>query len=139
MTFSAYISRYQLMNMTTYASASIVIRYLRLEQGRRSHGRARDVQILGTSPHVNNNVAGSTLFALVIVLTGNRQQRVQPRQRFSGEQGRCPNSSSIAPTTKGSINATMSHAEERFIPERKKIDQLSVIKDYATVPRLEYR
>ena len=33
---------------------------------------------------------------------------------------------------------SMSH-EERFIPERQKLDQLSVIKDYAAVPRLEYR
>jgi hypothetical protein len=33
--------------------------------------------------------------------------------------------------------ATM--AEERFIPERKKLDQLSIVKDYATTPRLEYR
>ena len=32
----------------------------------------------------------------------------------------------------------MAH-EERFIPERQKLDQLSVIKDYAAVPRLEYR
>jgi len=30
-------------------------------------------------------------------------------------------------------------AEERFIPERKKLDQLSIVKDYATTPRLEYR
>jgi hypothetical protein len=29
--------------------------------------------------------------------------------------------------------------EERFIPPRQKLDQLSVVKDYATVPRLEYR
>jgi V-type H+-transporting ATPase subunit B len=28
---------------------------------------------------------------------------------------------------------------ERFIPERQKLDQLSIVKDYATVPRLEYR
>lgn len=32
----------------------------------------------------------------------------------------------------------MSH-DERFIPERKRVDQLSLIKDYAAVPRLEYR
>lgn len=32
----------------------------------------------------------------------------------------------------------MAH-EERFIPPRQKLDQLSIIKDYATVPRLEYR
>jgi hypothetical protein len=32
----------------------------------------------------------------------------------------------------------MSH-EERFIPERQKIDPLAVVKDYATYPRLEYR
>ena len=29
--------------------------------------------------------------------------------------------------------------EERFIPPRHKLDQLSIVKDYATVPRLEYR
>jgi hypothetical protein len=29
--------------------------------------------------------------------------------------------------------------EDRFIPERHKLDQLSIVKDYATVPRLEYR
>jgi V-type H+-transporting ATPase subunit B len=29
--------------------------------------------------------------------------------------------------------------EERFIPVRKKLDQLSIVKDYAAVPRLEYR
>ena len=29
--------------------------------------------------------------------------------------------------------------EERFIPERHKLDQVSIVKDYATVPRLEYR
>lgn len=29
--------------------------------------------------------------------------------------------------------------EERFIPERQKLDQLSLVKDYATIPRLEYR
>ena len=35
---------------------------------------------------------------------------------------------------------TMSHHEvERFIPIRKKLDPLSIVKDYATVPRLEYR
>jgi hypothetical protein len=33
---------------------------------------------------------------------------------------------------------TMAH-EERFIPERQKLDQLSIVKDYAAVPRLEYR
>jgi len=32
----------------------------------------------------------------------------------------------------------MAH-EERFIPERQKLDQLSLIKDYAVVPRLDYR
>jgi V-type H+-transporting ATPase subunit B len=32
----------------------------------------------------------------------------------------------------------MAHVE-RFIPERQKLDQLSIIKDYAAVPRLEYR
>lgn len=32
----------------------------------------------------------------------------------------------------------MAH-EERFIPPRQKLDQLSIVKDYATVPRLEYR
>ena len=32
----------------------------------------------------------------------------------------------------------MAH-EERFIPERQKLDQLGVVKDYAAVPRLEYR
>jgi hypothetical protein len=70
---------------------------------------------------------------------GILQREYNRGKDFSGEQGRCPNPSSIAPTTKGSINSTMSHAEERFIPERQKIDQLSVVKDYATVPRLEYR
>jgi hypothetical protein len=30
----------------------------------------------------------------------------------------------------------MAHAEERFIPPRQKMDQLSVVKDYAAVPRL---
>ena len=34
--------------------------------------------------------------------------------------------------------ATMSH-EDKFIPERKKLDQLSVVKDYSAIPRLEYR
>ena len=29
--------------------------------------------------------------------------------------------------------------EERFIPTRHKLDQLSIVKDYAVVPRLEYR
>ena len=29
--------------------------------------------------------------------------------------------------------------EERFIPERHKLDQASIVKDYAAVPRLEYR
>ena len=29
--------------------------------------------------------------------------------------------------------------DERFIPERQKLDQLSIVKDYAAVPRLEYR
>ena len=32
----------------------------------------------------------------------------------------------------------MSH-EERFIPERQKLDQLGVVKDYAVHPRLDYR
>jgi hypothetical protein len=31
----------------------------------------------------------------------------------------------------------MSHLEN--IPERQKIDPLAVVKDYAVVPRLEYR
>jgi hypothetical protein len=31
----------------------------------------------------------------------------------------------------------MAHIQN--IPERKKIDPLAVVKDYATVPRLEYR
>jgi len=35
------------------------------------------------------------------------------------------------------IIATMSHRES--IPVRRKIDPLAVVKDYATVPRLEYR
>ena len=34
---------------------------------------------------------------------------------------------------------TMAHEEERFIPPRVKLDQVSVVKDYAAVPRLEYR
>jgi hypothetical protein len=29
--------------------------------------------------------------------------------------------------------------EERFIPPRQKLDQVSLVKDYAVVPRLEYR
>jgi hypothetical protein len=29
--------------------------------------------------------------------------------------------------------------EERFVPERQKLDPLAIVKDYATVPRLEYR
>ena len=33
----------------------------------------------------------------------------------------------------------MAEVEERFIPERHKLDQLSIVKDYAVVPRLEYR
>ena len=37
-----------------------------------------------------------------------------------------------------SLSGTMAH-EERFIPPRQKLDQLSVVKDYAAVPRLEYR
>ena len=32
----------------------------------------------------------------------------------------------------------MAH-EERFIPPRVKLDQLGVVKNYATQPRLEYR
>merc|ERR1719437_195072 len=32
----------------------------------------------------------------------------------------------------------MAHVE-RFIPPRQKLDQLSIVKDYATVPRLDYR
>ena len=28
---------------------------------------------------------------------------------------------------------------ERFIPERKVLDQISIVEGYATVPRLEYR
>ena len=32
----------------------------------------------------------------------------------------------------------MAH-EERFIPERQKIDPLSVVKEYAAIPRLDYR
>ena len=32
----------------------------------------------------------------------------------------------------------MSH-EERFVPERQKLDQLGVVKDYAVHPRLDYR
>ncbi len=34
---------------------------------------------------------------------------------------------------------TMAHHEERFIPPRQKMDQLSVVKDYSAIPRLEYR
>jgi hypothetical protein len=30
-------------------------------------------------------------------------------------------------------------AVERFTPERRTIDPLAIVKDYATVPRLEYR
>ena len=33
----------------------------------------------------------------------------------------------------------MAHQDERFIPPRQKLDQLSVVKDYAAVPRLDYR
>lgn len=33
----------------------------------------------------------------------------------------------------------MAHVEERFIPERRKLDPLAAVKDYAAVPRLEYR
>jgi hypothetical protein len=29
--------------------------------------------------------------------------------------------------------------EERIIPPRQKLDQLGIVKDYAAVPRLEYR
>ena len=36
------------------------------------------------------------------------------------------------------VEGKMAH-EERFIPPRQKLDQLSVVKDYAAVPRLEYR
>jgi hypothetical protein len=36
-----------------------------------------------------------------------------------------------------SFIVTMAHIAN--IPERKKIDPLAVIKDYAVVPRLEYR
>ena len=39
----------------------------------------------------------------------------------------------ILPTT------TMASHDEKFIPERKKLDQLSVVKDYSAIPRLEYR
>lgn len=28
---------------------------------------------------------------------------------------------------------------EHFIPPRNKLDQISLVKDYAAVPRLEYR
>ena len=34
---------------------------------------------------------------------------------------------------------TMADNEERFIPPRQKLDQLSVVKDYSAIPRLEYR
>ena len=30
-------------------------------------------------------------------------------------------------------------SDERFVPERQKIDQLGVVKDYAVHPRLDYR
>jgi hypothetical protein len=33
----------------------------------------------------------------------------------------------------------MAHQDARFIPVRKKFDQLSIIKDYAVHPRLDYR
>lgn len=36
-------------------------------------------------------------------------------------------------------NVIMAHQDERFIPPRQKLDQLSVVKDYAALPRLEYR
>ena len=39
----------------------------------------------------------------------------------------------IATTTMAAVH------EERFIPPRHKMDQLSIVKGYATVPRLEYR
>jgi hypothetical protein len=29
--------------------------------------------------------------------------------------------------------------EREHVPERRRIDPLAVVKDYATVPRLEYR
>jgi hypothetical protein len=37
------------------------------------------------------------------------------------------------------VAKTMTSHEERFIPQRQKLDQLSVVKDYSAVPRLEYR
>jgi len=33
----------------------------------------------------------------------------------------------------------MAHEVERFIPTRQKVDQLSVVQDYAVIPRLDYR
>ena len=33
----------------------------------------------------------------------------------------------------------MAEEHERFIPPRQKLDQLGIVKDYAVVPRLEYR
>jgi hypothetical protein len=49
--------------------------------------------------------------------------------------------------TNGTVQQQHFHIEEtmatehveRFVPERQKLDQLSLVKDYATVPRLEYR
>jgi hypothetical protein len=42
-------------------------------------------------------------------------------------------------TVQPNHHLTMSHHDDRFIPERKKLDQLSVVKDYSAIPRLEYR
>lgn len=48
-------------------------------------------------------------------------------------------SSRYYPRTESSyITLIMSH-EDRFIPERQKLDQLGVVKDYAVHPRLDYR
>jgi len=33
----------------------------------------------------------------------------------------------------------MAHQTERYIPPRQKLDPLSIVTDYATHPRLEYR
>ena len=46
---------------------------------------------------------------------------------------------SSAASSKEPFNTDTMVEAERFIPERQKLDQVSLVKDYAAVPRLEYR
>lgn len=62
-----------------------------------------------------------------------------PRRRPKAERTDRDLSIAHLPHTHSLLYPSIMAHEERFIPERQKLDQLSVIKDYATVPRLEYR